>query len=67
MPRALLAPFVPNIDAVHGLVLPKASPLNAMVVAHLQTLIAEAPALGMTDARTIAHASAALIGAVAGA
>jgi AraC-like DNA-binding protein len=67
LPRALLAPFVPNVDALHGLILSKASPLNAMVIAHLQTLLAEAPTLGVSDARTVARASAALIGAVAGA
>ncbi|MDQ8697098.1 helix-turn-helix domain-containing protein [Hyphomicrobium sp. LHD-15] len=67
MPRALLAPFVPNIDALHGLILPNLSPLNAIVMAHLKTLLAEAPALAAQDIRTVARASAALIGAVAGA
>lgn len=67
LPRALLAPFVPDVDALHGLILPSSSPLNAVLVSHLHTLFAEAPALGVQDVRTVARASAALIGAVAGA
>lgn len=67
LPRALLSPLIPNIDSLHGLILPRSSPLNAILVNHLQTLFAEAPALGLQDVRTAAHGTAALIATLAGA
>jgi AraC-like DNA-binding protein len=67
LPRALLAPLVPDLDDLHGLILPRSSPLNAMLASHLQTLFAEAPSFGTQDAYTAARGTAALIAALAGA
>jgi AraC-like DNA-binding protein len=67
MSRALLEPLLPDLDSLHGLILPRASPLNAMVVSHLQTLYAEVPALGLQDFRAAARGTAALVAALAGA
>lgn len=67
LPRALLAPLVPDIDGLHGRILPRSSPLNAVLANHLQTLFAQAPAFGIRDARTAARGTAALIAALANA
>lgn len=65
LPRAMLASLVPNIDALHGRVLPRSSPLNPVLVNHLQTLFAGAPALGPQDVHTAARGTAAFIAALA--
>lgn len=67
LPRALLAPMVPDIDDLHGRVLPRTNPLSTVLVNHLQTLLAEAPALGPQDGHTAARGTAAFIAAIAGA
>lgn len=61
MLRALLAPLVKDIDALHGMVLKKGSPLAAMLGQHLHTLFREAPALDATEARIAARGTAALV------
>jgi AraC-like DNA-binding protein len=66
LPRALLAPYVADLDGLHGRILRRGAPLNAMLVRHLQTLFAEAPALGLSDARAAAGATAALVAAFVG-
>jgi len=67
LPRALLAPLLPNLDSLHGLILKRSTPLNTMLVNHLRSLVAEAPSLGLRDARAAASGTAALIAAFAGA
>jgi AraC-like DNA-binding protein len=67
LPRAALAQFLPDLDNLHGLVLPKASPFNTMLVNHLQTLFAEIPSLGARDVRASARGTASLIAALVGA
>jgi len=66
LPRALLAPYVTDIDGLHGRILRSSTPLNTMLAGHLRTLFAEAPALGLSDFRAAARATAALIAAFAG-
>lgn len=66
LPRAMLEPLAPNLDDLHGMVLPHGRPLNTLLVAHLRTLHAESPGLGLTDGRAAAHGAAALIAAFAG-
>lgn len=66
LPRAMLEPHIADIDGLHGRILKKSNPLNAMLVNHLQTLFAEAPALGLADGRLAANGTAALIAAFAG-
>lgn len=66
LPRALLAPYVADIDGLHGRILRRGAPLNAMLVNHLRTLFAEAPALGLPEGRAAARATAALVAAFAG-
>jgi AraC-like DNA-binding protein len=66
LPRAALQPYIADLDSLHGRILQKKNPLNAMLVNHLQTLFAEAPMLGATDGRAAAKGTAALIAAFAG-
>jgi len=66
LPRASLQPHVADLDGLHGRILRKSSPLNAMLVGHLRTLFAEAPMLSTTDGRAAANGTAALIAAFAG-
>lgn len=66
LPRALLAPHVADIDGLHGLILRRSTPLNTMLVSHMQTFFAEAPTLGLSDARAAAAGTAALVAAFAG-
>lgn len=66
LPRATLQPYVADLDALHGRILRKSRPLNAMLVNHLQTLFAEAPTLDEADGAAAARGTAALIAAFAG-
>jgi AraC-like DNA-binding protein len=66
LPRAMLEPHVADIDSLHGRVLQKSSPLNAMLGNHLRTLFAEAPELSLADGQLAASGTAALIAAFAG-
>jgi AraC-like DNA-binding protein len=67
LPRAALEPYVADLDALHGRILRKSRPLNAMLASHLQTLFAEAPSLNAADAAVAAKGTAGLIAAFAGA
>lgn len=67
LPRAALQPYVADLDALHGRILRKSRPLNAMLVGHLQTLFAQAPTLNAADGDAAAKGTAALIAAFAGA
>jgi AraC-like DNA-binding protein len=65
VPRASLEPLVPDVDRLHGRILKKSSPLNAMLVGHLRRLFAEAPALGLADGRAATTGTTALVAAFA--
>lgn len=67
LPRALLGSQLADIDGLHGQVLAKSHPLNAMLVNHLRTLYAQAPVLSVSDVRAAAQGATALIAAFAGA
>ncbi|HZO46250.1 MAG TPA: AraC family transcriptional regulator [Xanthobacteraceae bacterium] len=67
LPRTLVEPNLADPEALHGRILRRASPLNTMLVNHLRTLIAQAPALGLSEADAAARATAALVAAFAGA
>lgn len=67
LPRAALQQHIADLDGLHGQILKKTSPLNAMLVGHLRTLFEAAPSLDSTDGRAAANATAALIAAFAGA
>jgi AraC-like DNA-binding protein len=67
LPRATLQPYVADLDTLHGRILRKSRPLNAMLVSHLQTLFAQAPTLNAADGAAAAKGTAALIAAFAGA
>lgn len=67
LPRTLLARHVADLDSLHGKILPRTSPLNEMLAAHMRTLYAQAPALDFPDMHSAARGTAALIAAFAGA
>lgn len=67
LPRALLAPLVADLDALHGRILQRSTALNAMLTRHLRALYDEAPGLAAKDAGAAAHGTAALVAAFAGA
>ena len=67
LPRTLLAPHVADLDSLHGLILPGASPLNQMLAAHMRMLRAQAPTLDVPDMHAAARGTAALVAAFAGA
>jgi AraC-like DNA-binding protein len=67
LPRAALESHLADLDDLHGRILRKSEPLNAMLVGHLRTLFAEAPRLRAADGRMAANGTAALIAAFAGA
>jgi AraC-like DNA-binding protein len=67
LPRALIEPHLADPDRLHGLLLKRPHPLNAMLVSHLRTLLAQAPGLSVTDAHAAAQGAIALIAAFAGA
>ena len=66
LPRAAIEPHVACLDDLHGRILPKSSPLNAILTGHLGTLFAQAPGLDAADGRAAAAGTAALIAAIAG-
>ncbi len=67
LPRTLLAPHVANLDSLHGKILPRTSPLNEMLAAHMRMLHTQAPALEIPDMHAAARGTAALVAAFAGA
>ena len=66
MPRALLAPMVRDLDALHGMVVPAATPMGQLVLAHLEVLVRQAPDLNATEALMVMQATAALLAACTG-
>jgi len=67
LPRTLLARHVADLDGLHGRILPRTSPLNGMLAAHMRMLHTQAPALDYPDMHAAAHGTAALIAAFVGA
>jgi AraC-like DNA-binding protein len=66
LPRVALQQHIADLDGLHGQILRKTSPLNAILVGHLRTLFEAAPSLDSTDGRAAANGTAALIAAFAG-
>jgi AraC-like DNA-binding protein len=66
LPRRLVEPNLADPDGLHGRILRRSSPLNTMLVSHLRAFEAEAPTLGLSEARAAARATAALIATFAG-
>jgi AraC-like DNA-binding protein len=66
LPRVALQQHIADLDGLHGQILKKTSPLNAILVEHLRTLFEAAPLLDATDGRAAANGTAALIAAFAG-
>ena len=66
LPRMALQEHIADLDGLHGQILKKARPLNAMLAGHLRTLFEAAPSLNSTDGRAAANGTAALIAAFAG-
>jgi AraC-like DNA-binding protein len=67
LPRALIEPHLADPGRLHGLLLKRPHPLNAMLVSHLRTLFAQASGLSVTDAHAATQGAIALIAAFAGA
>lgn len=67
LPREMLQPYIADLDTLHGRILRRSQPLNAMLVSHLKTLLAEAPTLNAIESSVAAKGTAALIAAFAGA
>lgn len=61
IPREMLAPLVSSPDALHGVVLPAASPTGALLGTHLQSLYKAASSLSARDAMAVARGSAAFV------
>lgn len=61
VPRAMLEAAVEDIDSLHGMVLPRGTPLSEMLAGHIRTLHAQLPRLTPTEAETAARATVALI------
>ena len=66
LPRAALEPLVPDIDALHGIILPHGSPLNTLLLSHMRMIYAEAPGLGNSEGVAAARATEGLIAACLG-
>jgi len=64
LPRAQIEAVLPALDNLHGLVLPRGSPLNALLLSHMRALYNEAPALGLVEGRAAASATANLVAAL---
>ncbi|HYG85054.1 MAG TPA: helix-turn-helix domain-containing protein [Azospirillum sp.] len=61
IPREMLAPLVSSPDALHGVVLPAASPTGSLLGTHIQSLYKAACSLSARDAMAVARGSAAFI------
>lgn len=65
LPRALIAPLVPDVDSLHGAILRQDTPLGALAWAHLNTLADTAPGLPGDAVTAVIDATAALLAACA--
>ncbi len=61
VPRHLLTPLTSGLDDAHGLLLPRGSTLNALLVSHLRLLVTEVPRLDHVDGAAVAKATAGLV------
>jgi AraC-like DNA-binding protein len=66
VPRHLLSNLSANLDDSHGLVLPKGSPLNALLASHMRELLIQAPRLDRVAGLAVTRATAALAAACLG-
>ncbi len=66
VPRHLLTPLTSGLDDAHGLVLPRGSTLNTLLVSHLRLLVTEVPRLDHVDGLEVAKATAGLVAACIG-
>lgn len=66
LPRSVMELLIPDVDVLHGLLLPRGAPLNTILVSHLQTLLAQAPGLTLEEGRAAARGTTALIAAFVG-
>jgi len=66
LPRAMLEPHVVDLDRLHGKILPKGSPSNAMLSAHMRLLHTQAPSFELPDIHAAAKGTVALVAAFAG-
>jgi hypothetical protein len=66
VPRPLLSSLTANLDDTHGLVLPKGSPLNALLLSHMRELLIQAPRLDPVAGQAMTRATAALVAACPG-
>ncbi|MBR0851482.1 helix-turn-helix domain-containing protein [Bradyrhizobium diazoefficiens] len=60
-PRALIAPLVKDVDALHGLVLAPDTALGRLAAAHMNALAAEIGRMDADEARLVAEATANLL------
>jgi AraC-like DNA-binding protein len=67
LPRTSVEPHLADPNRLHGLLLKDSHPLNTMLVSHVRTLFAQAPALRVSDVRAATQGAIALIAAFAGA
>lgn len=65
-PRHMFEPLLPNLDALHGFVLRKGTPLHALLYSHLIELKAQLPHLTQDQAPMIVSVTAALVAACIG-
>ena len=63
--RTEIEALAPDLDALHGLILPRGTPLNKLLLSHMRALYAEAPSLGNSEGQAAARATAGLISACA--
>ncbi|MBP2313018.1 helix-turn-helix domain-containing protein [Azospirillum soli] len=61
IPREVLAPLMSSPDALHGVVLPAASPTGSLLGTHIQSLYKAANSLSARDAMAVARGSAAFV------
>jgi AraC-like DNA-binding protein len=66
VPRHLLSSLAANLDDSHGLMLPKGSPLNALLASHMRELLIQAPLLDRVAGLAVTRATAALAAACLG-
>ena len=61
VPRAALSALLPDADRLHGLVLPGAAPMTAVLGAHLIALAKQVPHMSMEEAASVSAASLVLV------
>ncbi len=64
--RGLVEPLVDSLDDMHGTVLRKGAPLNALLVSHMRMLEREARRMSRADGEAVTPATAGLVAAALG-